>query len=457
MEWRRHLGGGLAALSAALVTALLFAWPALAAESVLTPSPQTVQAGETIGLSVTGFQPCPAPESPAVLWDQDPQLYKLVAGSLTASDFTVDFAVPPSAVGSHLIAAGCPTGDGYELQQRVPVKVVAAALALTPSPQSVQAGRTATITGSGFALCTDPAGSTTVELFANEKPLATATGSNGDFQQVITVPPATPAGPYRVTARCSDRQGSDLASTSVSVVTLALSPGSGPPGTTISVTGGGYTQCDEVRLPLLRDATRAVAAGSPIVPANGSFTAQVTVPSGATPGTDYQVDAGCYSVVGGGAPIAVEQFTVTSLATSGSPTSSPASASSTSPSTTQSGAGSPSSASASSTSPSTTQSGSSSSPSASGGRTSGHWVPVALIGGTGAGVAVVTLLLVRALSMVHGRRGRGWVNKHLRVVAGWAGPLSADVERRPGATSVSVGLEPHLDHRGNQQYEEVAR
>jgi hypothetical protein len=59
--------------------------------------------------------------------------------------------------------------------------------------------------------------------------------------------------------------------------------------------------------------------------------------------------------------------------------------------------------------------------------------------------------------MVHRTRGRGWVNKHLRVVAGWAGPLSADVERRPGATSVSVGLEPHLDHLGNQQYEEVAR
>jgi hypothetical protein len=59
--------------------------------------------------------------------------------------------------------------------------------------------------------------------------------------------------------------------------------------------------------------------------------------------------------------------------------------------------------------------------------------------------------------MVHGRRGRGWVSKHLRVVAGRAGPLSAAVERRPGATSVSVGLEPHPDHLGNQQYEEATR
>jgi hypothetical protein len=32
----------------------------------------------------------------------------------------------------------------------------------------------------------------------------------------------------------------------------------------------------------------------------------------------------------------------------------------------------------------------------------------------------VALLLVRALSVTQGRRGRGWVNQHLRVVTGWA-------------------------------------
>jgi hypothetical protein len=80
---------------------------------------------------------------------------------------------------------------------------------------------------------------------------------------------------------------------------------------------------------------------------------------------------------------------------------------------------------------------------------------VALVGGTSAGLALAALFVVRALSMVHGKPGRGWVNKHLRVVAGSAGPPSADVEHRPGAVSVSVGLEPHLDHHGHQQYEEV--
>jgi hypothetical protein len=454
MESVRYLSSGLAALSAGLVAVALAASPALAAGSVLTPSAQAVQVGETIGLSVTGFKPCPAPGSPAVFWDQNPLPYKLVAGSLTANDFTVDFVVPSSPVGSHLIAAGCRTRNTYALQQRVPVKVVAAALALAPSPQSVQAGGTVTMTGSGFVLCTDPAGSTTVELSANGRPLATASGSNGAFQHAITVPSGTPAGPYPVTAQCSAQPSSDLTSTSVYVVTLALSPSSGIPGTTISVAGAGYTQCHEVQLQLLRDTTQAAATSSPFVPANGSFTAEVTVPSSAAPGADYQVDAGCYPAAGTSAAIAVEPFAVTSPASSTSPTPSSTPTSSTSPT--------PSSTPTSSTSPSPAHSGTTTSPSSPGSpsphasrHTGGRWAPVALVGGTGAGLALAALFLVRALSMAHGKRGRGWVNKHLRVVAGSAGPLSADVEHRPGAVSVSVGLEPHLDHLGHQQYEEV--
>lgn len=181
MESLRYLSSGLAALSAALVAVALSVSPALAAGSVLTPSAQTVQIGETISLSVTGFKPCPSLGSPAVLWDLNPLSYKLLAGSLTTTDFTVDFVVPATPVGSHLIAAGCPTVNGYALQQRVLVTAVAAALTLAPSPQSVQAGGTVNLTGSGFVLCTDPAGSTTVELSANGKPLATASGSKWRF------------------------------------------------------------------------------------------------------------------------------------------------------------------------------------------------------------------------------------------------------------------------------------
>jgi len=448
MESPRYLGNGLAALAAALVAVTLSAWPALAAGSTLTPSAQTVYPGETLDLSVTGFKPCPAPQSPAVLWDMNPLSYSVVAGSLTSTDFTVGILVPADPIGAVQVWAACPTEQGgYALEQAAGVRVVPPTL--TPSQQVVQAGQTVTMTGSGFALCTDPAGGTSVELSANGTLLATASGSDGDFQQVITVPAATPAGPYPVTAGCPGLPASDIATADVSVVTLALSPGSGVPGTTISVTGAGYTQCREVQLQLLRDTAQAVAASSPIVPADGGFTAGVTVPPSAATGNDYQVDAGCYPADADNPAIAIEPFTVTPLvaptspgpssapASSGPPSSSPAS-----PAQSPSSAGSPTAV-ASSPSP--------------GRRTGGSWVPVALAGSTGAGLALAALILVRALSVVHGRRGPRWVGKHLRAVAGPAGPMSADVEHRPGAVSVSVGLEPHPDHLGNQQYEEVTR
>jgi hypothetical protein len=82
---------------------------------------------------------------------------------------------------------------------------------------------------------------------------------------------------------------------------------------------------------------------------------------------------------------------------------------------------------------------------------------VTLAGSTGAGLALAALFLVRALSMVHGKHGKAWVSKHLRVVAEAARPLSASTEHRRGAVSVSVGLEPHFDDVGHQKYEEVVR
>jgi hypothetical protein len=477
MEWRRYLSGGLAALSAALVTVALSAWAAAVAPPTLTPSPETVQVGETIGLSFASFT-CSAGRSLTVHWDNNPLTVNVVAGSAGSGSFTADAVVPPSPLGPNQVDAECFEGTKPVQQIRGSVNVVA----LTPSARMVQAGEQVTMTGSGFTQCTGPARSTAVDLSANGTPLATASGANGDFQQSITVPPATVAGPYPVTAQCSAQPGSDLTSTSLYVVTLALAPSSGTPATTISVTGDGYTQCREVQLQLLRDATQAVAAGSAIVRADGSMTAEVTVPSSATPGNDYQVDVGCYPVAGGNALVASKQFTVTPPVTSASPTpgstsagstsaGSPTSSTSASSRTSSTSATSPlgSTSAISSTSPSLAQSGAgSASPSVSpslftatsshpAGRTSGQWVPVTLTGAGGAGLAVVALLLARALSVFHGRRGRGWVNKHLRVTAGQAGPPSANIERRPGAASVSVGLEPHLDHYGNQQYEEVAR
>jgi hypothetical protein len=39
-------------------------------------------------------------------WEPDPLSRIVVTGSLTANEFTIDFVVPSSPVGSHLTAAG---------------------------------------------------------------------------------------------------------------------------------------------------------------------------------------------------------------------------------------------------------------------------------------------------------------------------------------------------------------
>jgi hypothetical protein len=481
MESRRYLSTGLAALLAALVTVALSAWPAQAAEpatsflGAVQVTPDTVEVGEAIGLSAV-FSPCSADESLTVsLGGKSLPVSNVVEPAESNNfTFTADAVVPPSQPGSYEVEVGCSTEslDIAENQFIARADGSVYVVTLTPSAQMVQAGQSLVIAGRGFTQCT------TVDLSAGETLLAVASGSNGDFQQVIPVPLATPAGLYPVTAKCPDQPGNDLVSANVYVATLALSPGSGNPDTTISATGGGY-QCDEVQLQLLRGGIQVVAAGRPVVPTNGVFTAEVTVPSGAVPGSDYQVGAGCYPAADGTAPIAIEPFTVTPAPlTSGSPAGRSTSASSTSSSPTQPGTGSssptspspqPGTGSSSSTSPSpqlgtgsASSSGLASAPRVTAPQSTvgsgGSGTPVALVGSSSAGLAVVALLLVRALSVVHGRRGRSWVNKHLRVTAGRAEAWSASVERRPGAASISVGLQPHPGHFGDQQqYEEAVR
>src|SRR5271166_183587 len=86
----------------------------------------------------------------------------------------------------------------------------------------------------------------------------------------------------------------------------------------------------------------------------------------------------------------------------------------------------------------------------------GRGVPIALVSGTSAGLPLVALFLVWAFTS-HARKVRRhvrWVNEHLRVVAGSSPGLpSAEIRPRPGARSVSLGLEPH-DDLGNQKIKE---
>ena len=83
----------------------------------------------------------------------------------------------------------------------------------------------------------------------------------------------------------------------------------------------------------------------------------------------------------------------------------------------------------------------------------GNGVPIALVSGVGGGLGLVAVFVLWALASPAGKRHRDvrWVKEHLRAVAGSSfDPPSAAIRSRPGAKSVSLGLEPHADHLGNE-------
>jgi hypothetical protein len=84
----------------------------------------------------------------------------------------------------------------------------------------------------------------------------------------------------------------------------------------------------------------------------------------------------------------------------------------------------------------------------------GRHIPIALMSSAGGGVALLLLLLIWALLSPRAklRRNVQWVKQHLRAVAQASpDPPSAEIRHRPGARSISLGLEPHDDHLGYQE------
>src|SRR6266542_3625501 len=220
--------------------------------------------------------------------------------------------------------------------------------------------------------------------------------------------------------------------------TLQLSQSQAAPGDTISVTGDGYAQCTD---PESQDTSvRLLGDGNQIADvtgSGGSFSTQVTVPPN-EPAGDHTVAAECFDASSGETTsgILASSDLVVTAAVGGSP---PA----------QSGG-----------SNSVPGGGSVPGDSSPGQSSTGNGSPIALVSGVGGGLIVAILLLLWARVSHTGKRHRDvrWVKEHLRAVAESSlGPPSAAIRPRPGAKSVSLGLEPHADHFGNHKIKEVAR
>jgi hypothetical protein len=234
-----------------------------------------------------------------------------------------------------------------------------------------------------------------------------------------------------------------------STPTLQLSQSQAAPGDTISVTGGGYAQCTD---PESQDTpVRLLGDGNQIADvtgSGGSFSAQVTVPPN-EPAGDHTVAAECFDASSGEATsgiLASSDLVVTEPGGGGG--SPPAQGNG-------SGQGDGSNSGQGANGLSSGQGNGSPGQSPTGGG-----APIALVSGVGGGLIVAILLLLWARVSHTGKRRRGarWVKEHVRAVPESSpSPPSAAIRPRPGAKSVSLGLEPHADHLGNQKIREVAR
>jgi hypothetical protein len=241
--------------------------------------------------------------------------------------------------------------------------------ASTPTLQLSQSqaapGDTISVTGDGYAQCTDPESQdTSVRLLGDGNQIADVTGSGGSFSTQITVPPNEPAGDHTVAAECFDAASGETTSGVLASSDLVVTE----PG------GGG---------------------GSPPAQGNGSNSGQGV--NGSNSGQGNGSGQGDISGQGNGSP---------------------------------------------------------------GQSSTGDGAPIALVSGVGGGLIVAILLLLWALVSHTGKRRRGvrWVKEHLRAVPESSpGAPSAAIRPRPGAKSVSLGLEPHADHLGSQKIKEVAR
>jgi hypothetical protein len=344
-----------------------------------------------------------------------------------------------------------------------PVPALAdAALAVSPNP--VSPGDTVTFTGTGFDRCAEPdTGSTAVLLsWTDGSNSAVATGSYGNVTASVTVPAATSDGDYIVVAQCYDPStssafGPDLASTTLTVKpptsdcasecdpVVALSAAAVHPGDTITVTGTGFLLCTQAQRQIELFWDGSPLASGPVPDQTGQFNTTAMVPTSSSTGT-HKLAAACMDpstdaiIAWNGQHVQVTPGPV-------SASSSPAQTASPALSTAQTTNATPTA----STTQTTNQvsPGSVTPPGSSG-------PPGAVIGGVSAGLGMAFLLGFLLLRAVRRSRAARWGPQGIRAVAAGAlGPPSAQVSASPGATSISLRLEPRGDLTGSQKVTEV--
>ncbi|MGI5190421.1 choice-of-anchor G family protein [Promicromonospora sp. CA-289599] len=264
----------------------------------LAVDPSEVAPGGTTTVTGEGYTPDSTVTVQLTDADGNPVGDPIVVDTDENGGFTTPLVVPEDAdLGDYTVVG---TDDTTGTPAEAPLTVISGAEqcasdpALTVVPDSVPAGETVTVTGTGF-----PAGvDVTVQLTDAEgnpvgDPVTVTPDEDCAFTTEYTVPEGTEPGDYEVVAEPED--GSEGAEAPLTVEpadiapSLTVDPSEVAPGGTTTVTGEGYTPDSTVTVQLTDADGNPV--GDPIVvdtDENGGFTTPLVVPEDAEPG-DFTV------------------------------------------------------------------------------------------------------------------------------------------------------------------------
>ena len=151
---------------------------------------------------------------------------------------------------------------------------------LTVSPTSGPPGTSVTVTGAGF-----PA-NTFVDLLFDTSAQTNATASaSGAFTKSMTIPAGATVGPHKIKATFGTSEIPETPFTvTSSTPTITLSPISGPPGSSVTVSGSNFPVSTSITVKF-DSATIATIPSAVTSSTSGTFSASFTVPSGSSPGS----------------------------------------------------------------------------------------------------------------------------------------------------------------------------
>jgi hypothetical protein len=229
--------------------------------------------GANITVTGTGYA---SGESVEIFWDSTGSTGVLLTtvNASGSGEFSTIITIPQTTDGKHLIV-GRSTQSGMKPSRSL---IIQAPPAIEANVSTGEPGSAAVVDGVRFA----PQES--VELFWNSTstaPLASV-GANpdGSFSIGISIPATAPAGPHAVIARGATSGFEATLEFTVSAppsTAISFEPMSGPPGTSVSVTGTGFGNGELVRI-RWDNTSSGPMLGSVNANSAGAFTISVTVP-----------------------------------------------------------------------------------------------------------------------------------------------------------------------------------